>query len=83
MYRSCKYVNKRHKLTIYRSIIESYFADSHTILFTLNNAQMKKFQIQPNKIIRLILNKGYDTPVAETIESLDWLNVKQLITYST
>ena len=36
-----------------------------------------------NKIIRFILNKGYDTPVAEMIESLDWLNVKQLIKYQT
>ena len=83
LYRSCKYVSKRHKLTIYRSIIDSYFVYSPTILFTLNNAQMRRFQIQQNKIMRFILNKRYDTPVTEMIGSLDWLNVKQLITYHT
>ena len=44
---------------------------------------MRRFQIQQNTIMRFILNKWYDTPVAEMIESLDWLNVKQLITYHT
>ena len=83
MFRSCKYVNKRHKLTIYRSIIGPYFVYSLTILFTLNNAQMWTFHIQQNKIMRIIVNNGYDTPVAEMIGSLDWLNVKQLITYHT
>ena len=39
-----------HKLIIYQSIIEPYFVHSPTILFTLNNAQMKRFQIQQNKI---------------------------------
>ena len=58
MYRSCKYISKRHKLTIYRSIIEPYFVYSPTILFTLNNAQMRRFQIQQSKIIRFMLNKG-------------------------
>ena len=79
MCRSCKYVSKRHKLTIYRSIIEPYFVYSPTILFTLKNAQMKRFEIQQNKIMRFILNRGYDTPIAEMIKTLDWLNVKQLI----
>ena len=83
MYRSYKYVSKRHKLTTYRSTIEPYFVYSPTILFTLNNAQMRRFQIQQNKIMRFILNKRYDTPVAEMIESLDWLNVKQLINLLT
>ena len=46
MHRSCKYVSKRHKLTIYRSIIQHYFVYSPTILFTLNNAQIRRFQIQ-------------------------------------
>ena len=81
IYRSCKYVSKWHKLTIYRSIIETYFVYCPTILFTLNNAQIRTFQIQQNKIMRIIVNKGYDTPLAEMIGSLDWLNVKQLITY--
>ena len=44
---------------------------------------MRRFQIQQNKIVRFILNKGYDTPVAEMIGSLDSLNMKQLITYHT
>ena len=83
MYRSCKYVSKRHKLTIYRSIIEPYFVYSPTILFALNNAQIRRLQIQQNKIIRFILNKEYDTPVAEMMGSMGWLNVKQLITYHT
>ena len=58
MYRSYKYVSKRHKFTIYRSIIELYLVHSPTILFTVNNAQMRRFQIQQNKIMRFILNKG-------------------------
>ena len=32
MYRLCKYVSKRHKLTIYQSILEPYFAIPPTIL---------------------------------------------------
>ena len=67
-----------YKSTIYPSIIEPYFVYSPTILFILNNAQMRSFQMQQNKIMRFILNKGYDTLVAEMIECLDWLNGKQL-----
>ena len=43
MYRLCKYVSKRHKLIIYRSVSEPYFVYSPTILFTLNNAQMRRY----------------------------------------
>ena len=39
---------------------------------------MKRFHIQQNEVMRFILNRGCDTPVAEMIESLDWLNGKRL-----
>ena len=81
MYRSYKYVSKRHKWTIYSSIIEPYFVYSHTICLHLI---ILKWDFKYSRIkLRFILNKGCDTPVLETIESLDWLNVKQLITCHT
>lgn len=83
MFRSCKFISKKYKIMVYRSMIEPHFIYCPTILFTFTDTQISNLQKKQNKAMRFILRKRYDTPILEMLRELNWLSVKQLVTYYT
>ncbi|XP_067622537.1 probable RNA-directed DNA polymerase from transposon BS isoform X1 [Eurosta solidaginis] len=83
MFRSCRHISMQYKIMVYRSIIEPHFIYCPTILFALADSQKSRLQIKQNKVMRFILRKRYDTPIKDLLDSLNWLSVKQNITYYT
>lgn len=64
-------------------MIEPHFIYCPTILFTFTDTQISNLQKKQNKAMRFILRKRYDTPILEMLRELNWLSVKQLVTYYT
>lgn len=83
MYRSCRGINRKYKIMVYRSTIEPHFMYCPTILYTLPNSQISKLQKKQNKAMRFVLKREYDTPIQELLDSLNWLSVKQLTIFHT
>lgn len=83
MYRTCKHISQRHKLLVYQAIIEPHFIYCPTILLLANDTQIKKLQIQQNKAMRLILKCSPRTPKITMLNSLNWLSIKQSISFFT
>lgn len=83
MFRTCKLISRKYKILVYRSIIEPHFIYCPTVLYTLNDSQISMLQKKQNKVMRFILRKRYDTHIQEMLDALNWLSVKQLVTYHT
>ena len=81
--RSCKYLSKKYKIMVYKSIIEPLFIYCPTVFFIMKDSQIAKLQVLQNKAMRFILVKPFDTHIREMLESLNWLNIKQLIYFHT
>jgi hypothetical protein len=93
----CKKINKKYhmlrrlkmKLTtesmiiLYNSLIGPHIDYCSTILFLLNDTQLKKIQKIQNKIMRLILNVRWDTHIREMVYTLQWQTIKQRIYFNT
>ena len=77
--RTCKYLNKKYKILVYKSIIEPHFIYCPTIFFIMKDSQINKLQILQNKMMRFILRKPYDTHVQDMLDQLNWLSIKQQI----
>ena len=81
--RSCKFLSKKYKILVYKSIIEPHFIYCPTVFFIMKDSQIAKLQILQNKVMRFILRKPFDTHIKDMLNSLNWLNIKQLIYFHT
>ncbi|XP_067641691.1 kelch-like protein 1 isoform X3 [Eurosta solidaginis] len=53
------------------------------VLFITSDSQINKLQKMQNRAMRHILNARYDTSISSMLNTLKWLNVKQLISFHT
>ena len=54
-----------------------------SMLFLLNATQMDKLQKLQNRTRCIILNKKFDTNIRSMLNELNWLNVRQIVTFHT
>lgn len=71
------------RLTVYKSIISPHFEYCPSLLFTCNKTEIKVFQKQQNKAMRIVLRCPRDTSVKSMLNQLHMLSVKQRIFYLT
>jgi hypothetical protein len=69
-------------ITLYNSIIGPHIGYCSSILFLLNDTQLKKIQKIQNKIMRLILNVRWDTHIKDMVGMLQWLTIKQRVYFN-
>lgn len=82
LYRASKQLTKHAIQTIYNTIIKPHFQYCSTILFLCTNTDIRKLQVQQNKVMRLILKCPYDTHIKNMLIELKWLSVRQIIYYN-
>lgn len=70
------------KITVYNTIIKPHFHYCGTILFLLNDSQIKTLQKLQNKAMRIILRCDKYTSIDFMLKSLKWLSVKELINFN-
>ena len=56
-YRTCKYLDKETKMTIYNTIVKQHFQFCSTLLLSCNKTEINNLQVKQNKAMRLILKK--------------------------
>ena len=78
---STKLVNKNYRIKVYNSIILHHFVSCSSILFLFNATQMDKLQKLQSRALRIILNKRVDTNIRSMLNELNWLNVRQIVTF--
>lgn len=72
-------VSKWTKMLIYKTIILPHFAYCSSLLISCNKEEVRKLQVQQNKIMRILLNCSKYTPIDYMLETLNWLNVEKNI----
>lgn len=77
MQRTTKFIQKKYKIILYKSIIEPHFVYCPSILFIISDKEVDKLQKLQNRCMRFILQKPKDTRTADMLKTLDWLSVKQ------
>lgn len=81
--RCSPYLSQWSKLMIYNSIILPHLNYCSTILFFLNQNEMTRLQKMQNRAMRIILQCSRLTPIAQMLQTLQWLPVKKLLEYQT
>lgn len=83
MQRSCKYVKRQYKITVYRTIVEPHFTYCASIVFLCTATDLGKLQKLQNRAMRFILKKPRDTRIKDMLKELKWLSVYQACLYYT
>lgn len=81
MYRTCKYVKRNYKITVYRTIVEPHFTYCASIIYLCNIIDKERLQKLQNRAMRCILSKPRDTPIKNMLDELKWLSIKQACEY--
>ena len=71
------------KIQLYKSIISPHLDFCPSILFLANATQMTRLQRLQNKIMRIILKVDRYTSSSFMLDALQWLSVKQRISFLT
>lgn len=69
-------------INIYNTIIKPHFEFCSTILYMGNTDNINRLQTLQNKAMRIILKCSFYTPIQWMLSCLQWLNIKQRITYN-
>jgi hypothetical protein len=80
---SAKFSNVPILCMLYKTLIQPHIDFCATILFMLSDSQLRKLQKVQNKVMRLILKADRLTPVNKMLDELNWLSVKERITFNT
>lgn len=83
MQRSCKFLRREYKVTVYRTIIEPHFTYCASIIFLCTLTDTNKLQTLQNRAMKSILKKPRDTRTKELLDELNWLSVYQSCVYFT
>jgi hypothetical protein len=67
----------------YTAIILPHLDYCSSILFLANNSELSYLQKLQNRMIRTILRSRLDTPNRNMMETLNYLSVRQRVTYNT
>lgn len=68
---------------LYKALISPHFDFCPSIIFLANEQQMSRLQKLQNKVMRLILQCNRRTPIRNMLGALQWLSVRQRVTFST
>ncbi len=68
---------------LYKSLISPHIDYCSSVLFLFNDSQMEKLQKIQNRMMRLILKAPWDTHIADMLNRLGWLSIKQRIYFNT
>lgn len=79
LYRAQNKLDIQSKLTVYKSFIQPHLNYCSSILFLCTKCDIKRLQIQQNKIMRLILKCKRDANIQTMLDKLNWPSVYQLI----
>lgn len=82
MYRASNKLTFLSKITIYRSTVVPHFQYCSSVLFLANETDLRRLQVQQNKIMRLTLKCKRDTSINVMLSRLQWLSVRQLIYFN-
>lgn len=78
-----KKLNMQQKIYVYKSIIEAHLNYCSTILFLSNETEIQRIQIIQNRCMRNILRVDRIYSNAQLLTTLEFLNVKQIITLNS
>lgn len=81
--RISKHVSIFSKSLLYKALILPHINFCSTILFNLPLNEQQKLQKLQNRAMRAILKCNRYTPINIMLETLNFMNIKQLITYRT
>lgn len=70
------------KILVYKCIIAPYFEYCATVLFLATDSDLQKMQKLQNRAMRIILHCNKRTRIADMLEALQWLNIKQRIYFN-
>lgn len=76
-------LNHQQKLTIYKAIILPHFTYCATILFLAKDSDIDRLQKLQNKCVRHISNLNHLRNCQDILQTLDLMNVKQIIFFRT
>jgi hypothetical protein len=76
-------LSKYSKITLYKAIILPHLDYCSSILFLANNSELSYLQKLQNRMMRTILRSRLDTPIRNMLETLNFLSVRQRVTYNT
>jgi hypothetical protein len=76
-------LSKYSKITLYKAIISPHLDYCSSILFLANNSELSYLQKLQNRMMRTILRSRLDTPIRNMLETLNFLSVRQRVTYNT
>lgn len=79
--RISKKLTFENKILTYNTIIQPHFQYCASIIFLSNEGDLKSLQRLQNRAMRLIIKCDYLTSSKWMLDFLNWLSVKQLITY--
>jgi hypothetical protein len=71
------------KITLYKAIILPHLNYCYSMLLLANNIELSYLQKLQNRIMRAILRSKLDTPIRNMLEILNFLSVRQRVTYNT
>lgn len=83
MKRSCKFLMREYKVTVYRTIVEPHFTYCASIIFLCTITDMNNLQKLQNRAMRFILRRSWDARTKDMLEELKWLSVYQSSLYYT
>lgn len=83
LHRIKKNMKVENRICIYKTIIAPHFEYCPTILFLLNESQFERLQKIQNRAMRAVMNVNKRTSIRLMLETLEWLNVKQIVTMRT
>jgi hypothetical protein len=76
-------LSKYSKITLYKAIILPHLDYCSSIQFLANNSELNYLQKLQNRMMRTILRSRLDTPIRNMMETLNFLSVRQRVTYNT
>jgi hypothetical protein len=82
MCRANKKLTTESKILLYKSIIAPHIEYCSTLLYIMNDEQIKRLQKIQNKIMRLILRCNKRTSIIWMVDALQWQPIKQRIEFN-
>jgi hypothetical protein len=76
-------LSKYSKTILYKAIILPHLDYCSSILFLANNSELNNLQKLQNRMMRTILRSRLETPIRNMLETLNFLSVRQRVTYNT
>lgn len=81
-YRIGRNLNYKSRLLVYNAVILPHLQYCCSILALFNKTQINKLQILQNRCLRRILNAPFHTHINDMLIKLNFLNVKDIISYN-